>query len=105
MFACSLFNILILQQTFLKSIFLRGQNFSFEILRKKKWKNITKNCLICVKHEEEKTAKEVKMHKFLVRACKSQDFAQSQKNFARSHDRVTVTFRNSAESTFKKPES
>ena len=36
------------------------------------------------------------MHKFLVCACKSQDFAQSQKIFARSHDRETVTFRNSA---------
>ena len=36
-----------------KSIFfLRGQNFSFEILRKKKCKNITKNHLICVKHGE-----------------------------------------------------
>ena len=38
----------------------------------------------------------VKMHKFLTRSCKSQDFAQSQKNFARPHDRVTVTFRNFA---------
>ena len=45
---------------------------------------------------KKKTAKEVKMHKFLAFACKSQDFAQSQKNFARSHDRETVTFRNSA---------
>ena len=47
-----------------------------------------------MKHEEEKNAKKVKMHKFLTCACKSQDFAQSQKNVARSHDRVTVTFRN-----------
>ena len=44
---------------------------------------------------KKKTVKEVKMHKFLVCTCKSQDFAQSQKNFARSHDRMTVTFRNS----------
>ena len=44
---------------------------------------------------KKKTVKEVKMHKFLVFACKSQDFAQIQKKFARSHDRVTVTFRNS----------
>ena len=43
-----------------------------------------------------KTVKEVKMHKFLVCACKYQDFAQSQKFFARSHDRETATFRNSA---------
>ena len=43
-----------------------------------------------------KTVKEVKIYKFLVCACKSQDFAQSQKNFARSHDHETVTFRNSA---------
>ena len=42
-----------------------------------------------------KTVKEVKLHKFLVCACKSQDFAQSQRIFARSHDRETVTFRNS----------
>ena len=55
---------------------------------------MTKNHLICVKHEE-KTTKEVKMHKFLARAYKSQDFAPSQKNVARSHDRETVTFRNS----------
>ena len=45
---------------------------------------------------KKKTVKEVKMHNFLVCACKSQDFAQSQKNLARSHDRETVTFRNSA---------
>ena len=36
------------------------------------------------------------MHKFLVCACKSQDFAQSQKFFARSHGRLTAHFRNSA---------
>ena len=35
------------------------------------------------------------MHKFSVWAYKSQAFAQSEKNFARSHDRETVTFRNS----------
>ena len=44
---------------------------------------------------KKKTAKEVKMHKYLVCACKSQDFVQSQNFFARLHDRVTVTFRNS----------
>ena len=33
---------------------------------------------------------------FLVWVYTSQDFAQTQQNFARSHDRVTVTFRNSA---------
>ena len=44
---------------------------------------------------KKKTVKEVKMHKLLVCACESQDFAQSQKKFARSHDRETVTFRNS----------
>ena len=46
-------------------------------------------------NHEEKTVKEVKMHKFLVSAYKSQDFGQSQENFARSHDPETVTFRNS----------
>ena len=59
-------------------LFLRGENFNFEILRTKKCKNITKSHLICVKHEE-KTVKEVKMHKFLVCSYKSQDFAQSRK--------------------------
>ena len=44
---------------------------------------------------KKKTVKEVKMHIFLVGAVKSQVFAQSQKKFARSHDRETVTFRNS----------
>ena len=39
--------------------FLHCQNFFFEILRKKKCKNITKNHLICVKHEE-KTVKRLK---------------------------------------------
>ena len=55
--------------------FLRGQQFSFKILRKKKWKNTTKNHKFITKN-----------HKYLVCACKSQDFALSQKNFARSHD-------------------
>ena len=35
------------------------------------------------------------MQFFLVCAYKSQDFAQSQKIFAQSQDRVTVTLRNS----------
>ena len=45
---------------------------------------------------KKKTVKEVKMHIFLVCTYKSQDFAQNLKLFARSHDRETVTFRNSA---------
>ena len=36
------------------------------------------------------------MNIFLVCAYKSQDFAQNLKNFAQSHDCMTVTFRNSA---------
>ena len=44
---------------------------------------------------KKKTAKEVKMHKFLACSCKSQDFAQGQKNFARSHNRTTARFKNS----------
>ena len=44
---------------------------------------------------KQKTVKDVKMHKLWVSAYKSQDFAQGQENFARSHDRETVTFRNS----------
>ena len=46
-------------------------------------------------NHEEKTLNDVKMHKFLVCKYKSQDFGQIQENFARSHDRETVTFRNS----------
>ena len=43
---------------------------------------------------KKKTVKEAKIHIFLVCACKSQDFAQSQKIFVRSHNRETVTFIN-----------
>ena len=38
---------------------------------------------------------------FLVWVYKSQDFAQTEQNFARSHDHVTVTFRNSEIILFK----
>ena len=40
------------------------------------------------------------MHIFLVCACKSQDFVQSQKKCVWSHDLVTVTFRNSGRDVF-----
>ena len=40
------------------------------------------------------------MHKFLVRAYNSEDFTQTQENFARSHDCENVTFRNSAGGVF-----
>ena len=46
-------------------------------------------------NHEEKTEKEVKMPKFLVCPYNFQEFAQTQEKFARSHDRETVTFRNS----------
>ena len=36
-----------------------------------------------------------KMHNFLVCTYHSQNFAQIPENFARSHDRETVTFKNS----------
>ena len=42
------------------------------------------------------TVKEVKIHKCLVCAHKSQDFAQGQTSFARSHKPETMSFRNSA---------
>ena len=45
---------------------------------------------------KKKLKKEAKKHKFLVCAYNSQHFAQTQENVARSHDRATVTFRNSA---------
>ena len=41
------------------------------------------------------------MHTFLGCTYNYQDFAQTQKNFARSHDRETVTFRNSGERQLK----
>ena len=47
------------------------------------------------------TVIEDKMHKFLVCAYKSQDFAQNQKCFALLHDCETVTIRNSAWESFK----
>ena len=45
---------------------------------------------------EKKTINVIEMYKCLVCGYKSQDFAQSQENFAWSHDHQTVTFRNSA---------
>ena len=47
---------------------------------------------------KKKLKKVVKMHKFLICAYNSQDFAQTQENFAPSHDGTTVTFRNSVHS-------
>ena len=49
---------------------------------------------MCLKNDE-KSVKDVKLHKFLVSAYNSQDFAQTRENFARSHYRETVTFRKS----------
>ena len=48
----------------LRADFLRGQSFSFEIFRKKKCKNITKNFLLCVKREEENIQKRLKCINF-----------------------------------------
>ena len=73
---------------------MRSQTLVFNFLCKKKYKNITKNHTICLKHEE-KTVKEVKIIFFLVFVYKSYDFLQIQKSLAMSHDRVTITFRNS----------
>ena len=42
-----------------------------------------------------KSVKEVKIHKFLLCACKSQGFAHWQKFLLQSHDREILTFRNS----------
>ena len=49
---------------------------------------------------KKKQKKKVKMHISLDFAYNSQDFAQTQDNFARLHDRETVTFRNSVISDF-----
>ena len=46
---------------------------------------------------KKKLKKKVKMHKFLGCTYNSQDFAQTQENVARSQNRETVKFRNSAE--------
>ena len=46
--------------------------------------------------KKKKLQKEVEMQKKIVCKYNSQDFAQTQGNFAWSHDRETVTFRNSA---------
>ena len=73
---------------------MRGQNYSFEILCKKKWKRSEKSPNMC-ETRRKKTKKEFKMYEFLVCACKSPGFAQSQKNFALSRDHDIVTFRNS----------
>ena len=45
------------------------------------------------------------MDKYLVCPYNSQEFAQTQENFARSHDRETVTFRNSGMVAFSQPVS
>ena len=47
-------------------------------------------------NHEEKTEKEVILPIIFSWPYNFQVFAQTQKNFARSHDRETVTFRNSA---------
>ena len=65
---------------------------------RKKCKNITNNHLICVKHKEI-IVKGIELF-FFVGACKCQDFAKSPKNFAWSHDRDNMTFRNSDFNTF-----
>ena len=69
-------------------IFYAVKALVLKFLRKKKCKNHTKIM-------KTKTVEEVKMHKFLVCEYESQNFEQSQENFARSHDSETVTFRNS----------
>ena len=58
---------------------MQGQNFSFEILHKKKCKNIIKNHLLYVKREEKKSVKEVQISRFCAKY------------------RETITFRNSGE--------
>ena len=45
--------------------------------------------------KKKKLKKRLKCKKKIVRKYNYQDFAQTQGNFARSHDRETVTFRNS----------
>ena len=49
----------------------------------------------CESLRRKKTKREVKMHNFFVCKYNSQYFVQYQENFARLHDSVTVTFRNS----------
>ena len=51
--------------------------------------------MICVNHEEKTITRGVNAY-ILSLTIKSKDFAQSQENFALSHNRETVKFRNSA---------
>ena len=79
----------------LKLDFLRGQNCSFEILRKIKCKIHATDHNKCVNQEKE-ILKEAKMQKKkTVFTYKSQDWGQYQEIVERSHNRETVTFRNS----------
>ena len=63
------------------------------ILRKKMYKNYQKSQIKGAKTYK-KHVNIVKLHDFS--SLGVQDFAQTQQNCARSHDCVTVTFRNSA---------
>ena len=60
-------------------IFVRGQNFSYEILRRKKCKNISKNHFICVKHEEKNCKRCYNAKKFSLRMQISRFCANSDK--------------------------
>ena len=53
---------------------------------------ISQKITLYVKNMKKKTVKEGKLHKFLVFAYQSQDFAKSQKDFVLSQDRETVKF-------------
>ena len=44
---------------------------------------------------KKKICKKVKVHKYLVSACKYINFAQGKENFALLHNHENVTFRNS----------
>ena len=63
----------------LKVDFLRGQNFIFEILRKKKCKNHTKNHIKCVNHEEKTVKRGVNAYILSLRIKISRFYAKSGK--------------------------
>ena len=74
----------------LKVDFFARSKLNFQILRKKKWKNITKNHLICVKNEEKTVKTRLKLKIFSLRMQISRFCAKSEIfcAVARPHDRT-----------------
>ena len=74
-------------------IFLRGQNYSLEMLRKKKCKIYTVTYIIYVKHEEKNC--KGGLNAFFIMHTNLKILRKTRKGFARLQDRENVTFINS----------